>query len=135
MRPGYRPPVARPPRSHVTFTGRGNPALAGTHEKTLEFTRDAEITRRATCVLATASDHDDTALLALRGEVEVELECGGRSDRFRATVTPFFCGDDSLVFRRGPALRSRTFAGGATTGAAGIDRDLVAAAEIGRAHV
>ena len=120
--------MARPSRTGVTFTCRGHPAIAGTHDKTLEFTRDPEITRRATCVLGTASTHDDAALLGLRGVVEVELACGGTTDRFRATVTPFYCGDDSLVFRRGPALRARTFAGDATTGAAGIDRDFVAAA-------
>ncbi|MFM8972958.1 MAG: DUF371 domain-containing protein [Actinomycetota bacterium] len=120
--------MPRPPRTSVTFTVRGHPAFAATHAKTLEFTRDPEISRRATCVLGTASDHVDAELLRLRGEVEVELACGGESDRFRATVTPFYCGADSLVFRRGPALRARTFAGGATTGAAGIDRALVSAA-------
>jgi len=109
----------------VSFACRGHAAIAGTHAKTIEFTRDDDVTRRATCVLGVASEHDDGALRALRGDVEVELECGGHRDTFTATMTPFFLGDDSLVFRRGPALRGRTIAYRASKGAAGIDRALV----------
>jgi 16S rRNA (cytidine1402-2'-O)-methyltransferase len=111
----------------VSFRCRGHSAIAGTHGKTLELTREHEVTRRATCVLGIDSDHDDAALLALRGIVEVTLECGPLTDTFEATVTPFFLGDDSLVFRRGPALRDRTFAYDSTKTAAEIDRDLVRA--------
>ncbi len=111
----------------VSFRCRGHAAIAGTHDKTLEFTRDHDVTRRATCVLGVDSDHDDTALLQLRGEVEVTIECGARADTFEATVNPFFIGDDSLIFRRGPALRGRTFAYDSTKTAADVDRDLVRA--------
>jgi 16S rRNA (cytidine1402-2'-O)-methyltransferase len=52
---------------------------------------------------------------------------GSLRDTFEATVTPFFLGDDSLVFRRGPALRGRTFAYDSTKTAAEIDRELVRA--------
>jgi 16S rRNA (cytidine1402-2'-O)-methyltransferase len=104
---------------------RGHPGVTGTHDKTLELTRDRDVTKRATCVLGVDSDHDDSSLLSLRGEVEVALECGSLRDSFTATVTPFFLGDDSLVFRRGPALRGRTYAGLATKTAADIDRALV----------
>ncbi len=105
----------------------GHPNLTATHNKTLELTRDADISRRATCVLGVGSRHDDRALLGLRGEVEVVLECGGTRDTFTATMSPFFLGDRSLVFRRGEGLRGRTAAYGATKTAADIDRDLVAA--------
>ncbi len=109
----------------VSFRCRGHAAIAGTHDKTLELTRDDQVTRRATCVLGVDSDHDDAALLALWGDVEVTLECGQFTDTFEATVTPFFLGDDSLVFRRGPALRGRTFAGDSSKTAADIARPLV----------
>ncbi len=109
----------------MSFRCRGHSAIAGTHGKTLELTRDPQVTRRATCVLGVDSDHDDAALLALRGVVEVTLACGSLTDTFEATVMPFFLGDDSLVFRRGPALRGRTFAYDSTKIAADIDRELV----------
>ena len=119
------PTVDRSDRASVSFVCRGHPNVAATHAKTIELTRDADISRRATCVLGVASDHDDRALLALRGRVEVALECDGARDEFAATMSPFFLGDDSLVFRRGAGLRADTLAFDATKTAATIDRALV----------
>jgi 16S rRNA (cytidine1402-2'-O)-methyltransferase len=110
----------------VSFACRGHPNVTATHDKTLEVTRDADISRRATCVLGVASDHDDRALLALRGRVEVTLTCGDVRDLFTATMSPFFLGDSSLVFRRGPGLRGRTVAFDASQTASTLDRGLVA---------
>ena len=110
----------------VSFRCHGHPNIAGTHDKTVEFTRDPDISRRATCVLGVAADYGDE-LLVLRGRVRVRLECNGLGDEFEATVTPFFTGDDSLVFRCGPPLRERTIAGDATKSAADIDREFVRA--------
>jgi 16S rRNA (cytidine1402-2'-O)-methyltransferase len=111
----------------VSFTCRGHAGISGTHDKTLEFTRDRSVTRRATCVLGVASDHDDAALRALRGDVEVTLTAGSSGDSFRAAITPLFLGDDSLVFRCGPALHGRTLGYDATKSAADLDRALVRA--------
>jgi 16S rRNA (cytidine1402-2'-O)-methyltransferase len=119
----------------VSFGCHGHANIAGTHDKTVEFTRDADISRRATCVLGLASDHDDDALLALRGRVEVTLECKGLRDTFEATITPFFVGDDSLVLRCGRPLRERSLAGDASKSAADIDRDLVRALADPGAHL
>jgi 16S rRNA (cytidine1402-2'-O)-methyltransferase len=118
---------ARSRAASVSFRGRGHGGITGTHDKTLEFTRDAVVTKRATCVLAVESDHDDQALLPLRGDVRVTLSCGEYRDTFEASMTPFFLGDDSLVVRRGPPLRARTLAGHASKSAAEVDRALVRA--------
>ncbi|HEV7525574.1 MAG TPA: 16S rRNA (cytidine(1402)-2'-O)-methyltransferase [Acidimicrobiia bacterium] len=119
-----RPPAA----PSVTFQCHGHPRISGSHTKTVELTRDAELTARATCVLGVRSEHDDRELGRLRGDVEVTLECAGVRDSFTATMSAFFLGDDALVFRRGPGLRGRTLAYDATKVAADIDRDLVRAA-------
>jgi 16S rRNA (cytidine1402-2'-O)-methyltransferase len=119
------PLADRSDRASVAFACRGHPNLAATHGKTIELTRDADISPRATCVLGVASEHDDRELLALRGRVEVVLECDGARDEFAATMSPFFLGDDSLVFRRGAGLRADTFAFDATKTAATVDRVLV----------
>jgi len=110
----------------LTFAGRGHPNVTATHDKTLELTRATDITRRATCVVCVASNHDDAALANLRGRVEIALECGGERDALTATISPFFLGDPSLVIRRGPGLRARTFAFDASKTAADLDRALVA---------
>ena len=117
---------ARTRRIEHVFTARGHAHITATHDKTLELTRDTDITARATCIVGVASAHDDRALLALRGRVSVTLECDGVRDELEATISPFFLGDDSLVVRRGPGLRARTLAFDANKTAADLDRALVA---------
>ena len=85
----------------MRFTCQGHPNLTGTHDKTLELTRALDIGPRATCIVGVGANYDEDALLKLRGEIEVVLEGNGASDSFTATVSPFFLGGDSLVFRRG----------------------------------
>jgi 16S rRNA (cytidine1402-2'-O)-methyltransferase len=109
----------------VTFRCHGHPRISGSHTKTVEFTRDADVTGRATCVLGVRSEHDDHELARLRGDVEVTLDCEGVRDTFTATMSAFFLGDDGLVFRRGPGLRGRTCGFDATKSAADVDRELV----------
>jgi hypothetical protein len=78
------------------------PGIAGTHDRRSAHPRP-RVARRATCVLGVASDHDDPCCSRC-GEVEVALSAGVVTAR-SATISPFFLGDDSLVFRRGPGLR------------------------------
>jgi 16S rRNA (cytidine1402-2'-O)-methyltransferase len=116
----------RPRAASVSFRARGHGQIAATHDKTIEVTRAEDITRRATCVVAVGAEYDDAELRQLRGDIEVSIECDGVEDHFRATTTPFFLGDDSLVLRRGEPLRARTFAYDASKTAAELDRALVA---------
>jgi 16S rRNA (cytidine1402-2'-O)-methyltransferase len=120
-------PNRSPRAASVTFRCHGHSRITGSHTKTVEVTRDPDVTARATCVLGVRSEHDDRELGRLRGDVEVTLECAGVRDTFRATMSAFFLGDDGLVFRCGPGLRGRTLAFDATKSAAEIDRGLVRA--------
>jgi 16S rRNA (cytidine1402-2'-O)-methyltransferase len=125
----------RPPPATVSFVAHGHPRISGSHTKTVELTRDTEVTGRATCVVGVRSEHDDDELMKLRGDVEVTLGAGGITDSFTATISPFFLGDDALVFRRGPGLRGRTLAYDASKAATEIDRDLVRAMGAGDTDV
>jgi 16S rRNA (cytidine1402-2'-O)-methyltransferase len=125
----------RPPPATVSFLAHGHPRISASHTKTVELTRDTEVTGRATCVVGVRSEHDDGELLRLRGDVEVTLGAGGITDSFTATISAFFLGDDALVFRRGPGLRGRTLAYDASKAATEIDRALVHAMGDGDANV
>jgi 16S rRNA (cytidine1402-2'-O)-methyltransferase len=122
-----RPAAPQSSSDEVRFVAHGHPRISGSHTKTVELTRDGEVTGRATCVVGVRSEHDDSALSRLRGDVEITLAVGGLTDTFTATMSPFFLGDDALVFRRGPGLRGRTLAYDASKTAAEIDRALVRA--------
>src|SRR5947209_6342314 len=51
----------------VSFLAHGHPRITGNHTKTVELTRDPEVTGRATCVVGVRSEHDDRELARLRG--------------------------------------------------------------------
>ncbi len=112
--------------TQASVTCFGHPDVTATHHKTLEISTADAITRRASCVVGVGAVYDPPALLALRGRIDVTIRCEGDSDSFRATVSPFFDGRGSLVFRRGPTLRGATFAASAEKTAATLDRRLVA---------
>lgn len=103
----------------------GHENISATHRSSLELTRDPSLTRRGTCIVGVAGDWDDRALRPLRGRIRVRLVAGGYEDTFEAEVSRSATLLGSLVFRKGPDLRDRTFAFGSTAGAADLDRDLV----------
>ena len=106
-------------RPSVSFVCRGHRNITATHDKTLELTRDAEITRRATCVLGVASEHDDRgAARAARPTSRSRSSATARATRSRRRSARSSSATTSLVFRRGPGLRGRTIAFDATKTAA-----------------
>lgn len=111
----------------MVLRARGHANIGASHHKTLEITRDVDLTERGTCIVGVAATWDDAALLRLRGRVEVALRSGGAEARLTATVSPSFVGGTSLVLRRGEDLADRTFAHHASLSAADLDRDLVGA--------
>jgi 16S rRNA (cytidine1402-2'-O)-methyltransferase len=115
----------------VTFTCAGHRNLKASHHKTVEITSATEVSARATCIVGVGASLPVGELLALRGEVEVRLRSGDQEDGFTATVSPFYLGEADLVFRSGPALRQRTFAGHASKSAADLDPALVAVLQAG----
>ena len=93
----------------VSFTCHGHPGIAGTHDKTLELTRDprSRAGRRA-CSASQRARRPRAA--ALRGDVEVTLECGGMRDVHR---------DDDAVL---PRRRQRSCSGAVRACAAARSR-------------
>jgi hypothetical protein len=111
----------------VTFGGRGHAAIRGTHAKTLELVRAADITARATCVVGVAVEAAAEDLAGFVGPVSIRLRAGGHEDVVHALANPRFQPGDRLVVRRSGHRSGETFAVWADRGAAGLDRGLVAA--------
>jgi 16S rRNA C1402 (ribose-2'-O) methylase RsmI len=111
----------------VTFGGRGHAAIRGTHAKTLELIRAADITARATCVVGVEVDAGHENLAGFVGPVSIRLRAGGHEDVVHALANPRFQPGDRMVVRRSGHRSGETFAVNADRGAAGLDRALVAA--------
>jgi hypothetical protein len=111
----------------VRASACGHPAITATHQKTLEVSREADIGREATCVIGVSGALDEQALARLRGIIELTISAGGRSAVVRGRANPAFRPGDPLVVRRDPAITRDAILVEADIGAAGLDRELVAA--------
>ena len=66
-------------------------------------------------------------MAGLRGTIELTISAGGRSVLVRGRANPAFRPGDPLIIRRDPAITRQAILVGADSGAAGLDRQLVAA--------
>lgn len=110
----------------VTGTAAGHPSIRATHRKTLELTRDPDITERATCVVGVAADLDEAALAELHGRVALTLTVGGESVTVRGRLNPAFRPGDPLVVRRAPDVARNAVIVDADTTAADLPREFAA---------
>jgi hypothetical protein len=107
----------------VELVGRGDARIRATHAKTLELTADAQITERATCVIAV-----DTrpATDRMAGPVRVTIRAGDESFGFEAHANSAWEPGGAAVIRRGPLRLPGTLATHASAAAADLPPALVA---------
>ncbi|MEO3751108.1 DUF371 domain-containing protein [Streptomyces sp. B6B3] len=104
----------------------GHPAIRATHSKTLELTREREVTQRSTCVAGVEAEFDAAELGLLRGPVALTLSTPGGSASGTAVVNPDHEVGERLVVRRSRHRDADTLAVDATLTAADLGRELVA---------
>lgn len=108
------------------FHCSGHPNVRATHYKTLEFTRETELTRGGTCVLGVGADFALEPLKQFTGKVQVTLTVDDLTDTFTALVNPDFVDEHELVFRRGHYASPRTFGMRASKSALHVSREMIA---------
>lgn len=101
-------------RRRAVVRGRGHPQLRASHDKTLEFTRETDVSARATCVVGVDADFDADAVGLLRGPVDLVLTAGGHEARGTAVINPDHRVGARLVLRRSRHADPDTLALGAT---------------------
>jgi hypothetical protein len=116
----------------VRFVGRGHAAIRATHTKTIELTTDADITERATCVIAVGVEGPPHALA---GPVRVTIGAGRRSYAFLARANSSWEPGGPAVIRRSPLQLPGTFATRAEAVAGDLPRMLAEALRDPRAVV
>jgi hypothetical protein len=107
------------------LAGRGHSAIRATHDKTLEFGTDSEITARATCLVAVGSEVTDGGRVA--GPVRITISAGSESFAFEAIGNPGWTPGGPAVVRRSRRRLPGTLATDATAAANDLPRSLVSA--------
>jgi hypothetical protein len=111
----------------VRFVGRGHPNVRATHHKTFEFTPAADITERATCVIAV--DVRTVEATPRAGAVTITLQVANQAAySVHARAHSGWLPGSTAVVRRSPMELPDTYATCAGAAAADLPRPLVAAA-------
>jgi 16S rRNA C1402 (ribose-2'-O) methylase RsmI len=115
------------PLRTLTFRCCDHHNIKGTHGKTLEWTRESEITPRATCIVGVSADFDPVEAARLRGPLRITMQIEETEwvEVVHAFATPLAAARESLVVRCSEEQGGRTFAIRADKGAAALDRDFV----------
>lgn len=101
----------------AVVSAHGHPHLRATHAKTLELTREASVTERATCVVGVAADFDPEELALLRGPVALTLSAGGHEASGTALINPTHEVGERMVLRRSGFRDAETLVTDATLAA------------------
>jgi len=109
----------------MRFVGRGHPAVRATHDKTLEFSPEPDITARATCIVSVATRVEQPRPFA--GPLRITITAAGQSATLDAVGNPGWDPTGPAVVRRSPVRSAGTFATEATVTAAGLPRLLAEA--------
>ena len=103
----------------------GHENIRATHHKTLEFTKDTELTPGGTCIVGVKADFILHDLKSLSGPVKIVLEAGDFLDTFTAIINPEFEDEREVVFRKSAYSSARTLAYCLDKGAKSLNRDIV----------
>lgn len=109
----------------MKFTAKGHWNILGTHKNTLEFTKDANLTKKGDCIVAVLADYDLNEAKMLAGRVKITLTCEGKQEMLTAEINPSFSDSHEMVIRKSSFVCKRTFAINADKAAIDLSRDFV----------
>src|SRR3989338_8095472 len=112
-----------------SFAIHGHENVLATHARTIEFTKDAELTKNGDCIVGVKAEFflDELKKFLHCGRVKITVEAGGCSEAVTAVPNKKFNSSHELVIRLGEFDSERTFAVRADKAAVHLGRELVAA--------
>jgi hypothetical protein len=113
-----------------TFTITGHPNIRATHVKTLEFTKDYDLSERGDCIVGINANFVLQELKKFKKKarvtISVKLDSGEMiSDEFKFSVNQNFNSNYELVLRKSIFNSNRTFGFFLNKGANRLDRRIV----------
>ncbi len=108
-----------------SFHCLGHKNIRAKHYKTIEFTKDSNLTPRGTCIIGVRADFDVSSLKRLSGRIKIIVEVNGLLDTFYATINPDFDDEHEIVFRKSNYRSKRTLGFNLDKGANRLNRDIV----------
>ena len=112
---------------HYSFTIHGHNNILSTHNRTIEFTKDTELTKNGDCILGVKADFEQSQLQKLLKfkKIKIVVAVDNLQDHILATPNKNFKSNRELVIRMGDFDSERTFAIRANKASSDLDRELV----------
>ncbi len=92
----------------------GHENITAMHDKSIEFTKDKEITKKADCILGVKAGFDNKDIEFLKDKVEVEIiiKAGNMKEIFNAYGSPdlVFNKPNGLIIRKSSIINEKTIA-------------------------
>ncbi len=108
-----------------TFQCYGHPNIKAKHYRTIEFTKDEDLTPSGDCILGIRANFEKAELKKLSGKIRIIVEVGSLSDTFHAVINPYFDDDHEIVFRKSLYQSKRTLGHFLNKGANRLDRAIL----------
>lgn len=114
-----------------TFKAYGHPNLLATHVKTLEFTKDDELTERGDCIVGIKADFDLVKLKEFTKKAKLIITIQDPksdeqlSSEFKFKINPNYSSENELVIRKSFFNSERTFGFNLNRGSNHLDRKIV----------
>ncbi len=96
----------------MIFTAYGHPNITSTHPKTLEFTRDDELTVKGDCIIGVKADYrlGEMEQVLKKERLRMTIKVGDKMVVVLGKVNKGFNADKEMVLRRTEFLSERTLA-------------------------
>ena len=111
-----------------SFTAYGHKNILGTHKKTLEFTKDKDLSLNGDCIVGVKADFDLEKIkefIKSGNKVKIILTLEEISETINATVNDLFNDNTELVIRKSNMATERTFGILADKAAFDLSREFV----------
>ncbi len=130
---GLSPRISIPSEKRLSYSfhAYGHPNILATHVKTLEFTKDKNLTERGDCIIGVNSDFDLNELKKFSKKVKfivsvIDPQTNETiTSEFKTKVNSKFASEHELVLRKSFFESDRTFGYGLNRGANWLDRKIV----------
>lgn len=87
---------------------QGHENVRLTHDKTIEFTKDTDLTPKGTCIAGLFAEYKLADLRKLVGKVKATIEVAGDAFVIEGQVNPDFSSEDKVIFRRSDVCDAAT---------------------------
>ncbi|MBN1502579.1 DUF371 domain-containing protein [Candidatus Woesearchaeota archaeon] len=111
-----------------TFSIYGHKNILGTHQKTIEFTKDSEVSRKGDCIVGVRAEYSLTELkdyLRNCNEISVIIEADNLKEEIICYYNKVFNDLHEIVVRKSDFISRRTLGTNANKAAIDISRRLI----------